>query len=702
MGNEVFNELNPYQYHVFITKPIHGETGILVRPDSTQGLSDKNYIGKYTQIDCLEYQKTKRPNSNFLGTREYNPITKKHGKYIWKTYAQVYELATFFLYGITKYNLCPEISLDDDILGKNTKMKLMGFYTRTSEEWIIASLGCQLDSITIVTLYETLGLASMEFILKQTELTTILSNSIYLETILKLKEDNKIGNVKNIIYITFKEENVNLEDTKEKLKNLGLNLISYETIMETGKKSIEEKDHEILDKNFKKISPQHIQLICYTSGTTNNPKGVMIPAKSIALSSSWEYNIGYHPSGKDRALSFLPFAHIVAHILFTIDLVFGVQIGFYSGDTGKLIEDAQELQPTFFCGVPRIYEKLYQTIMNTIDKKGALFKKIFKKALSIKIHNCKKYGKLSHAFFDKFFFSEIKNLLGGKIVYMMSCGATMNKEIMQILKIMFGCYFVEGFGQTEGGGSCIMSNIYDNHLGTVGGVVNTLELKLVDLPKMGYLSTDVNPKTGIPEPRGEICYRGEFISKKKKKNIEETNKTFDKDGWLHSGDVGIILTKNGNALKIIDRVKSLFKLNQGEYVSPEKVQKILINSKYINQIFLHGESQYNYAVALVYPELKECVEFLKENKKLGDIDYNKISYDDLWGNKIMEDEIVKDCNIIGRKSGLKGFELPKKIRIINEGFSIQNNLMTSLLKLIPRNIRKKFKDDLKKLYEEKL
>ena len=99
--------------------------------------------------------------------------------------------------------------------------------------------------------------------------------------------------------------------------------------------------------------------------------------------------------------------------------------------------------------------------------------------------------------------------------------------------------------------------------------------------------------------------------------------------------------------------------------------------------------------------MNECIAFLKENKKMGDIDYDKITFDDLCGNKTMEDEIVKDCNIVGRKLGLKGFELPQKIRIINEGFTPQNNLMTSTLKMKLANIRKKYDDVLKKLYQEK-
>jgi hypothetical protein len=126
------------------------------------------------------------------------------------------------------------------------------------------------------------------------------------------------------------------------------------------------------------------------------------------------------------------------------------------------------------------------------------------------------------------------------------------------------------------------------------------------------------------------------------------------------------------------------------------------NTLYGNQIFLDGDSKYSYAVALIYPELKECIKFLKENKKLGDIDYDKISYDDLCGNKDIENEIVKDCDIVGRKSGLKGFELPKKIRIINEPFSLENGLMTNTLKLKPKNIRIKYNGELKKMYEEKL
>jgi len=348
MGNEVFNESNPYQYGAFKTEPKLGETPIIVRPDSVKSLSKKNFIDRYTQLDCVEYYKEKRPNSNFIGSREYNPNTKKYGKYIWKSWAQVYDLATFFLYGISKFNICPEVLIDDDILGKNKKMKFMGFYCRTREEWTVGSFGCQMDSITIITIYDTLGMSSLEFILKQTELTTILAETINLEKILQIKEGNKLGNVKNIIYIHCNEEKENLEEIKEKLKNLGLNLISYETILETGKKCIEEKDNEILNKKYKKLLPDDIFLICYTSGTTSNPKGAMISQGSFLFTPNYMYNVGYHLTAEDRQLSFLPYAHLLEQMFFTVNLVFGAQTGYYSGSTSRLFEDLQELKPTFF------------------------------------------------------------------------------------------------------------------------------------------------------------------------------------------------------------------------------------------------------------------------------------------------------------------------------------------------------------------
>lgn len=702
MGNEVFNDSHPFQYGVFTTEKKPGETPILRRPDTLNALVKTNKINRNTQVDCVEYYKNLRPNSDFLGTRQYDSKNKKYTKYIWKSWSQIYDLSKLFLYGITKLDLCQEIKVNDESLGGEKIMRFMGIYARNREEWIVGSLGCQMDSITIVTLYDTLGINSIEFIFNQTELTTIITETKNFEKLLNIKELNKLGKVKNIIYLHCNEDEGNLEENKNKLKNLGLNLISYETIISIGKKCLEEKDINIINKPYKKVKPDDTFLICYTSGTMDNPKGAMVTTRSLTLATNVMYTIGYHLSGVDTILSFLPLAHIMEQLIFTVCLLYGTRTGFSSGKTDRLLEDIQALQPTYFCAVPRVYEKIYKTIMDNINKRGTLVKKLFDLALKVKIDNYEKYGKLTHAFFDPIFFNKIKNLFGGKITWMLSGGAALQRDILQGLKVMVCCPIVQGYGQTENAGSALLNSVYDTAAGTTGGVQNTTELKLVDLPEFNYLSTDINPNTGIPEPRGEICFRGDTVFKGYFKNISETKKIIDKDGWFHSGDVGIILTNNGNSIKIIDRAKSLFKLSQGEYVAPDKVQIILINSKYINQIFLYGESQYSYSVALVYPELNECIQFLKNEKILGEIDYDKIKIEDLCDNKNMEEEIIKDCNITGRKYDLKGFEIPRKIRIIKEPFSLENNLMTPTLKLKSKNIKTKYNDLIRNMYDEKL
>ena len=700
MGNQAFNDSNPYQYGVFVSEEKQGETPILRRPDSVNGLFKKNYIDRYTQLECVEYYKNLRPNSNFLGTREYFPKEKKYGEYKWKSWSQIYDLSTIFIYGITKLELCPEILINDELLGGEKKMRFMGIYSRNREELIISSFGCQMDSIILVTLYDTLGINSLEYILNQTELTIMIAETKNFKKILNMKKQNKLSKIKDIIYLNCNDEEDNLEEIKKELIKLNINLINYETVISTGKKCIEENDQKIINKKYKKVLPDDVFLICYTSGTMDDPKGSMITSKGLLLCTNSMYSMGYHLSGKDKFLSFLPFAHILEHILFAYSLVFGSQTGFYAGDPNKLLEDLQALKPTYFCAVPRVFEKIYGTIMNNINSKSPLIIKLFNMALNIKLNNYEKYGKLSHAFFDPIFFNKIKNMFGGELNLLLCGGAVLQKEIVQILKVMVGCPIILGYGQTENSGTVILSSMYDISSCSIGGIQNTSELKLIDSPEFNYFSNDVNPITGIKEPRGELCYRGYTLFKGYFKNSTETKKLFDEDGWLHSGDICTILTDKGNAIKIIDRAKNLFKLNQGEYIAPDRVQLILTKSKYINQIFVYGESQFSYLVALIYPELKECIKFLKVNKKWGDINYDEINIADLLGNKIMEEEIIKDCIIIGRKFDLKGFEIPKKIRFIVEPFTPENNLMTPTMKLKSRIIKMTYDNVIKSMYEE--
>jgi len=153
---------------------------------------------------------------------------------------------------------------------------------------------------------------------------------------------------------------------------------------------------------------------------------------------------------------------------------------------------------------------------------------------------------------------------------MISGSAPISTEVLEFLKIAFCCQILEGYGQTECGAPATITWQKDPTSGHVGGPYRCLDVKLVDVPEMNYTSEDKDEKTGVYAPRGEVCYKGYNNFKGYFRQPEQTKETIDEDGWVHTGDIGIFLP-NG-ALKIIDRKKNIFKLAQGEYIAPDKIE----------------------------------------------------------------------------------------------------------------------------------
>lgn len=170
---------------------------------------------------------------------------------------------------------------------------------------------------------------------------------------------------------------------------------------------------------------------------------------------------------------------------------------------------------------------------------------------------------------------------------MVSGSAPISKEVLSFLRIAFCCPIHEGYGQTECCAPATLTWTKDPNVGHVGGPYPTLDIKLVDVPDMKYTSKDVDEK-GQPTPRGEVCYKGYSAFKGYFRQPEQTKDTIDAEGWVHTGDIGQFLS-NGT-LKIIDRKKNIFKLSQGEYVAPDKIEGKITQSLYIAQVFVYGDS----------------------------------------------------------------------------------------------------------------
>ena len=156
----------------------------------------------------------------------------------------------------------------------------------------------------------------------------------------------------------------------------------------------------------------------------------------------------------------------------------------------------------------------------------------------------------------------------------------------------------------------------------------------------------------------------------------------------------MILPEHGNAFKIIDRVKNIFKLQQGEYVAPEKIENKLEKCKYVEQIFVYGDSLQNYLVGILVPKAGPVIEFLR-NKG---IDANKDNYKDYFEDKDLIKDILDDIDSFSRNNDIKGFEIVKKVWLSKENFTVENNLLTTTMKLKRHIAKNYFKEQINKLY----
>jgi long-chain acyl-CoA synthetase len=384
-------------------------------------------------------------------------------------------------------------------------------------------------------------------------------------------------------------------------------------------------------------------------------------------------------------------------LIITYGINHGVQIGIYNGSASKILEDLQILRPTALCAVPRIFQRIYDAINSKVASKSTIVQKIFKRAIEIKMKDYVETGMYKNILLDNLVFNEVSKSVGGRLRFLLVGSAPIDGYIINFLRCALSAEIMEGYGQTEDMAGVLLTKTCDPVTQHVGGPGLWAELKLIDQPELGYTVKNVDKETGKCRPSGELCVRGPVLFKGYFRDPEKTKEAIDKDGWLHSGDIAMIIPEHGNAMRIVDRVKNLFKLQQGEYISPEKVENIYENCKFVEQIFIYGNSLKNYLICIVHPKFKDIVDFLK-SKGINDVDNNNcVNY---FEDQDLKDAIIKEMDSFGRQNGLKGFELPKKIFLFKDKFSVENQIITPTMK-IRRHIAKKiFEEQINKLYEE--
>jgi len=654
----------PVYYGTRLPSQREGESEIVVSSE----LTNDTYNNE-TLADSFLATVEKHGNRPFYGTREFLKDGTR-GKYQWKTYKEIYENSRALGSSIRGEELAPLI--EDDM-----PIRCVGVHSKNREEYVTLVEACVLYSVTLVPLYDTLGPNVVEYILDHTRMTTVFCSAEAVQSVLGLAAEGKANQLKNVVL--FEEIT---DDLAKKAKDGNLNLLSFQDLIKKGR---ENAAQPILPK------PDDVYYISYTSGTTGTPKAAVLTHKNIYTNISSSLHI-FDVTHEDVYISYLPLAHMAEGTAFQMMVRQGVAIGVYSGDPRALVGDLAELKPTVFGGVPRVYNRFYDMIRNKLREATGKKKKVADMAIETKMKNYKAKGTYKHAVYDKLVFSKIKAVLGGRVRMMLTGAAPIHPEVLCFLKICFCAKFYEVYGGTEVGGVGSASKPYDPVLGHIGSVPPGIQAKLLSIPELNYHVTDYDVE-GNSCPRGELCLKGNTIFKGYYRDPERTKEALDAEGWLHTGDIAAL--DQFGRLKIIDRKKAIFKLSQGEYVAPEKVESVYALCRFVGQCWVYGDSLRDYTVAVVVPDEDTTV---KESKAKLKLEGNLAQ---LVARPEVKQMILDDLTEVGKEAGLTGFERVKNISLQSEMFSPEN-VLTPTLKL-RRNIAKEhFGELIEKLYSEKI
>ncbi|ORX84997.1 long-chain-fatty-acid--CoA ligase 5-like protein [Anaeromyces robustus] len=552
--------------------------------------------------------------------------------------------------------------------------KMVGIYLKNSPEWLLVDEACSAYSIISVPMYDTFDKEALAYIIEHSELSLIVTSNKFLSRLLEISEQSNI--LKHIIVIEDEIE----ESYKETCQSRGITIRTFNENITYGLEHLQE---HVPPK------PDDVCTICYTSGTTSKPKGVIVTHKNMVGTDAAFFQLIPDPlkfNHKDTHLCYLPLAHMFERCITHAMVGYGMKIAFFSGNPKDLVKDIQEVQPVVFPAVPRVLLRIYDTINQTIEKSNIAVKTMFNVAFNQKKKLLEKGCVTRNTIWDKIVFKKIQVLLGNNLKLILSAAAPIESKVMDFFRIIFGVNVIEGYGATETSACGILTLIgdytspYGHH---VGPPFPSLEIKLVAVPEMDYYPTD-------DQPRGEVCFYGTNVTKGYYKNEEETKKVFI-DGWFHTGDIGVILPNK--ALKIIDRKKNIFKLQQGEYVAPENIESKLDNP-YISQLFVYGTSLCSKLVAIVVPDQEVLAPVVKE--KFG---IENATLEDLCKNKDVKTLILDEIKRMAKETKLHGFEIPADICLISEPFTMENGLLTPTFKTKRNKAYLKYKTEIDNMYK---
>lgn len=512
--------------------------------------------------------------------------------------------------------------------------------SNTRLEWAALDLGILGIGAITVPIYQSSRAEEIEYMIQNCE-----PRAVILEDASQLKKWEAIRpRCKSVEFVV----------CIESVQDMSPMIHSWDDFLDRGIK-VFANNKDFFAKNVAKNQLTDLATIVYTSGTTGNPRGVMLTHQQI-ISEVEDLVKAFPISDKDSTLSFLPYAHVLGRSEMWLHTYLGFTMNF-AESIERMKSNLAETSPTVIIGVPRIFEKINASLMTQIEGQP-LRKKLFTYLSGAR-------DPISHIVADTLIFKKLRDGLGGKLRFVVSGGAALDKSLAEFFR-RAGILVLEGYGLTETTGAIIVNTPDAFEFGTIGKPFGDVEVGLA--------------------ADGEILIRSQKVMKGYYKDEAATAEVL-KDGWFATGDIGE-WTDRG-FLKITDRKKDLIKTSGGKYVAPQKLEAMLKTSPLISNVLIHGDRK-KYVVALVTLNESYAKKLAKEKG------WTFKDFKALTQNPALSDTVKKTIAQIN--STLASFETIKNFAILPEDFTVEKGELTPSLKVKRKFADKKYRDVIESLY----
>ncbi|MCF7824867.1 MAG: long-chain fatty acid--CoA ligase [Candidatus Marinimicrobia bacterium] len=534
----------------------------------------------------------------------------------------------------------------------------VGIYSANRYEWAVTDLACILAGAVSVPIYATNTRDQARFIIDDAKIKIIFcGNDIQYQNLVSIHADGLP--LKVISY----DAELSIDQSFTSTFDEFMNVSDWQNFVSE------------MDQRSGQIKTDDVTTIIYTSGTTGNPKGVMLSHGNL-FHQFEAVDANFEVSSADTSLCFLPLSHVYERMWSYYVYLKGA-VHTYLEDPKMVIETMQAIKPTAMVSVPRLYEKIYASVMNSQEAASGIKKYLFNTALKVGgeyndlFFRNRPIGpglKLRYKFFDRLVLSKVRAAVGGKKNFFSAGGAPLEKSIEEFF-LACGLLICQGYGLTETSPMVSYNTPHNFKFGTVGKLVPNCEVRIADT--------------------GEIQVKGPQVMKGYFNNPEATAEAIV-DGWFNTGDIGEF--DEDGYLKITDRIKDLIITSGGKNIAPLNIETLVGKDFYIDQIIAIGDKR-NFISALVVPAFESLETWAHKRK----IQFQ--NYEELVSHPHVIDFFRERIDHHSKK--LAQYETIKKFRLLAKPFTMDAGEITPTLKLKRKQINEKFKALIDSMYHNK-